>query len=98
MAHPQQVPALALAMSWFRMLFLSPAPCHAGERWFPVNLCRAGLSLSGFGGSSWRPPSLALGSEVVSAACAGRCWVIFQHLPLTHGTEDSCCHIVSNAI
>lgn len=63
-----------------------------------MNEWRAGLSLLGFGGSSWRLPSLVLRREVVSAARAGRCWVAFQHLPLTHTTEESGCRIVPDAI
>lgn len=62
-----------------------------------MNPWRTELSLLGFGGSSRRPPSLALQREVVSTACAGRCRVVFQHLPLTHSAEESSHHIVPNA-
>lgn len=85
-------------MSYSSELFLPSTPCCAGAGWFPMNLWKAGLSLPGFGGSSWRSPSLALPMEVVSAAHAGRCWVVFQHLPLTHGTEQSTRRIVPHAI
>lgn len=35
---------------------------------------------------------------MVSTAHAGRCWVVLQHLPLTHATEESSCCIVPNTI
>lgn len=85
-------------MSYSSELFMPSTPCRAGAGWFPMNPWKAGLSLPGFGGSSWRSPSLALLMEVVSAARAGRCWVFFQHLPLTHGTEESTRRIVPDAI
>lgn len=74
-----------------------PAPCTV-PCWREVVSYESGQSWAVPPRLRWQPPSLTLGSEVISAACAGKCWVIFQHLPLTHGTEDSCCHVVPNGI
>lgn len=71
------------------------------ERWFPINPQRAGLFLPGFCGSSWRPPSLVPWREVVSEACTGRSWAVFQHVLLTQSTEKlpHCfqCHLIQRA-